>query len=74
VWLQPENQDSSMGTWNTAVVFALHSRPAAAKKIYLDFDGHTTVGTSWNNYAQAGGQPIVTPPFQSVSLAQKTPG
>lgn len=72
-WL-PENQDSSMGTWNTAVVFALHSRPAAAKKIYLDFDGHTTNGTSWNNYAQAGGQPIVTPPFQSITRNQDMAG
>ncbi|MCW2747049.1 MAG: repeat-containing protein [Nocardioidaceae bacterium] len=26
----------------------LHSRPGATKKIYLDFNGHTTTGTQWN--------------------------
>ena len=29
-------------------VFRLHSRPSATKTIYLDFDGFTAVGTSWN--------------------------
>ncbi len=29
--------------------FKLHSRPTATKVIYLDFDGHTTAGTLWNN-------------------------
>ena len=28
--------------------FLLHSRPTATKTIYLDFDGFTCVGTSWN--------------------------
>ncbi|MEO1524055.1 MAG: choice-of-anchor D domain-containing protein [Planctomycetota bacterium] len=28
--------------------FKLHSRPDSNFTIYLDFDGHTTVGTSWN--------------------------
>ena len=28
--------------------FALHSRPGATKVIYLDFDGHSTIGTDWN--------------------------
>jgi hypothetical protein len=28
--------------------FRLHSRPDSNFTIYLDFDGHTTVGTSWN--------------------------
>ncbi len=31
-----------------ANTFRLHSRPTATKTIYLDFDGNTTVGTSWN--------------------------
>lgn len=31
-----------------ADTFKLHSRPTATKTIYLDFDGNTTVGTSWN--------------------------
>jgi PKD repeat protein len=45
-----------------ANTFLLHSRPGAAKVIYLDFTGHTTSGTSWNN-AYAGGADIVTPAF-----------
>ncbi len=28
--------------------FRLHSRPTASKTIFLDFDGATTIGTSWN--------------------------
>src|SRR5687767_11278312 len=32
----------------TDQTFLLHSRPAATKVVYLDFDGHTTSGTSWN--------------------------
>jgi len=31
-----------------ASTFALHSRPSAAHVIYLDFDGHTTQDTWWN--------------------------
>ena len=42
--------------------FRLHSRPGALRKIYLDFNGHTTTGALWNqNYT--GGANIVTPPF-----------
>jgi len=40
--------------------FKLHSRPAATRKIYLDFDGHVTQDTPWN----AGRSPtLTTPPF-----------
>lgn len=42
--------------------FALHSKPGASKVIYLDFDGHTTTGTSWNTAFTAGAN-IVTPPY-----------
>ncbi len=28
--------------------FKLHSRPGATKVVYLDFDGHVTTGTFWN--------------------------
>lgn len=28
--------------------FRLHSNPSATRTIYLDFNGHTTSGTSWN--------------------------
>lgn len=31
-----------------ATTFRLHSRSSAAKKIYLDFTGHTTSGSEWN--------------------------
>jgi hypothetical protein len=31
-----------------ADTFALHSNPTATKRIYLDFDGHTTTNTRWN--------------------------
>ena len=33
----------------TDPVFSLHSRLGADHTIYLDFDGHTTTGTSWNS-------------------------
>lgn len=46
--------------------FALHSKPGASKVIYLDFDGHTTTGTSWNS-SFTGGAEIITPPFSNDS-------
>ncbi len=30
--------------------FRLHSNPDSQFRVYLDFDGHTTTGTSWNTY------------------------
>ncbi|WP_374089392.1 Ig-like domain-containing protein [Methylomicrobium lacus] len=30
-------------------VFKLHSLPGAAKKVFLDFDGHVISGTAWNS-------------------------
>src|SRR4051812_26769551 len=41
-----------------ADTFALHSRPGAAKTIYLDFTGHTTRRTWWNTDFN-GGRDIV---------------
>ncbi len=41
--------------------FALHSRPGSSKVIFLDFDGHETAGTLWNQLA--GRETIITPPF-----------
>ena len=41
--------------------FLLHSDPGALKVIYLDFDGHTTTGTSWNTLK--GLTEIVTPAY-----------
>ena len=45
----------------TDPVFLLHSRPGADHTIYLDFDGNTTSGTSWNSAYQV--DPIVSPPY-----------
>jgi hypothetical protein len=42
----------------TDPVFALASNPGADHTIYLDFDGHVNVGTSW----LSGGE-IVSPPY-----------
>ena len=33
----------------TADTFKLHSNPSAGHTIYIDFDGHVTVGTTWNS-------------------------
>jgi subtilisin-like proprotein convertase family protein len=43
-----------------AAAFQLHSRPTATKVIYLDFTGHTTTGTAWND---ASHPTIVTPAY-----------
>lgn len=45
-----------------ADTFNLQSRPSATRKIYLDFNGHTTSGQAWNTYI-TGGAPIVTPAY-----------
>ena len=59
---------ASGGTTAAAITatdaFALHSKPGASKVIYLDFDGHTTTGTSWNS-SFTGGANIVTPPYST---------
>ncbi|MEO1616056.1 MAG: choice-of-anchor D domain-containing protein [Planctomycetota bacterium] len=44
--------------------FKLHSRPDSNFTIYLDFDGHVTVGTSWN--AAYGIPEIVHPNYWGV--------
>ncbi len=43
---------TSAGAWTSfeaSQVFRLHSNPGANHTIYLDFDGHVTTGTPWNN-------------------------
>ena len=52
---------SPSGTLSVTDTFLLHSKPGASKVIYLDFDGHTTSGTSWNS-SFTGGANIDTPP------------
>lgn len=56
----PKEQDPLI-----ADAFKLHSRPGAAKKIVLDFTGHTLrAGTYWGADANKNGDvPIVTPPY-----------
>jgi PKD repeat protein len=64
----PEEADTTAGGTATAGVaalsladtFALHSLPGSKMVIYLDFDGHTTTGTVWNN---SYGASIVSAPF-----------
>ena len=46
--------------------FMLHSKPGAARIIYLDFNGRTVTGTSWNNNPSTGtGANIVIPPYDT---------
>lgn len=46
-----------------AQTFSLHSRPSSKRKIYLDFNGHTSTGTAWNS--SYGLTTIVSPPFDT---------
>ena len=52
-------------SYPTTETFILHSRPGATRKIYLDFTGHTTTGTQWNNPPPSGlgKTTFTTPPF-----------
>ena len=59
----PSQQDSSI---SLAQAFSLSSRPESKFKIFLDFDGHSTVGTSWN--AALGQSVIVTPPYDKDGI------
>jgi len=48
---KPEPVSAPKGTrgpLDLSQTFLLHSRPTADHVIYLDFDGHMTVGTPWN--------------------------
>ena len=51
---------TSTPSYPLAQTFLLHSRPTATRKIYLDFDGHLTIGTQWNDGRSAT---LTTPPF-----------
>jgi hypothetical protein len=59
----PRSLDLLDGTVdNLAATFTLHSRPGAARTIYLDFDGATISGTIWN----AGTvDPIIAAPYDT---------
>lgn len=51
---------TSTPSYPLADTFKLHSRSTATRKIYLDFDGHLTIGTQWNVGQSAT---LTTPPF-----------
>jgi len=42
--------------------FLLHSQPGASRVIFLDFDGHVTSGTVWNNNFN-GNEDIISSPY-----------
>ena len=48
-----------------ADTFKLHSLPGSQHTIYLDFDGHTTTGTTWNS---ASGRASITSPAYDPSF------
>ena len=54
--------DAEAAPFPTTDTFLLHSNPGASHTIYLDFDGHVTSGTYWNDSFN-GGQDIVTPAY-----------
>lgn len=58
---QSEEGPAAAAPYPLESTFTLHSRPGSSRKIYLDFDGHTTTGTWWNE--DTGGAPIVSAPF-----------
>ena len=43
------DQTSTVALMDLGWTFQLHSSPTSSKVIYLDFNGHTTTGTSWNS-------------------------
>lgn len=45
--------------------FTLHSNPGADHTVHLDFDGHVTEGTAWNNVPCGCLDQIVTPPYST---------
>jgi Ca2+-binding RTX toxin-like protein len=52
----------NFSTFDFNNVFKLHSNPNAKHTIYLDFDGHTTVNTSWNSVTHPT---IISPSFDT---------
>ena len=54
------------GDYTSTDAFLLHSKPSAPVVIYLDFTGHTTTGTAWNN---SYGSTIVSGPLNYDSNA-----
>lgn len=55
------NKANAGNQFNGQNIYNLNSNPDSEFTIYLDFTGHTTVGTAWNT----GGNEIVTPAYNS---------
>ena len=55
------NPSAADAALTVAQTFSLSSRPGAVKKILLDFDGHITTGSVWND--ANGIYPIVSPAY-----------
>jgi Bacterial Ig-like domain len=58
------------GPFAYSQTFLLHSKPGSNRTIYLDFTGHTIVGTAWNEFF-GDGAPIIMEPF-SIDSDQAT--
>ena len=57
---------------NSTTAFQLHSRPGAARVIYLDFNGHLTLATSqWAN-TYTGNTAFYSPAFQFIGTSSPT--
>jgi subtilisin-like proprotein convertase family protein len=60
---EPNPVDPLMTRSDPSTTFHLHTRPGASCVIFLDFDGHVTTGTEWNN----PGPPSITTPAFDIS-------
>ena len=63
----PEAATAGAPTIDLSQTFFLHSNPGASHTIYLDFNGHTTSGTSWNTSFN-GGEAFYTPEYDFDGL------
>lgn len=50
--------------YDLSETFQLHSNPGCNHTLYLDCDGHTTIGTIWNDFYSSG-EGIVTPAYDT---------
>jgi len=53
----------ALGPYPNTETFKLHSKPGSNYTIYLDFDGHVTEGTTWNQPNQDNMPTIVHPAY-----------
>lgn len=60
--MTPTSSQTSLVQGSSVDALKLHSFPGANRVIYLDFDGHTTSGTAWNQ-SFTGGKSIVSAAF-----------